>query len=114
MNARRTVLLYFLANTLALLGLSGCKKTEASTPESVSEASSSAAPAKKPVTLLNVSYDPTRELYTEYNSLFAKHWKEKTGQELTIKHSQGGAGQQAPAVIHRLEAHRGTPALADD
>jgi len=114
MNARRTVLLYFLANTLALLGLSGCKKTEASTPESVSETSSSAAPPKKPVTLLNVSYDPTRELYTEYNSLFAKHWKEKTGQEVTIKQSHGGAGKQARAVIDGLEADVVTLALAYD
>ena len=41
--------------------------------------------ADKPITLLNVSYDPTRELYLDYNAVFAKHWKEKTGQDVTIK-----------------------------
>lgn len=43
--------------------------------------------------LLNVSYDPTREFYEEYNDLFTKHWKEKTGQEIVIKQSHGGAGK---------------------
>src|SRR5262245_9496005 len=46
------------------------------------------------VTLLNVSYDPTRELYTEFNQQFAAHWKQKTGQDVTIEKSHGGAGKQ--------------------
>lgn len=64
--------------------------------------------------LLNVSYDPTRELYQDFNPLFAKHWKEKTGQDLTIKQSHGGAGKQARAVIDGLEADVVTLALAYD
>lgn len=66
------------------------------------------------VELLNVSYDPTRELYTEYNAAFAKSWKAKTGQELTVKQSHGGSGKQARAVIDGLEADVVTLALAYD
>lgn len=73
-----------------------------------------AAFAQKPVTLLNVSYDPTREFYEEYNSLFANHWKEKTGQTVTVNQSHGGAGKQARAVIDGLEADVVTLALAYD
>ena len=51
--------------------------------------------AKPPVTLLNVSYDSTRELYVEYNAAFAKHWKVTAGQDVTIKQSHGGSGKQA-------------------
>ena len=66
------------------------------------------------VTLLNVSYDPTRELYQEFNAAFAKHWKEKTGDDVTIKQSHGGSGKQARAVIDGLEADVVTLALAGD
>ena len=62
-------------------------------------AAASATPATAETTLLNVSYDPTRELYVEYNAAFAKHWKEKTGETVTIKQSHGGAAKQARAVI---------------
>jgi sulfate/thiosulfate transport system substrate-binding protein len=65
-------------------------------------------------TLLNVSYDPTRELYQEFNAAFARHWKAKTGQEVTIKQSHGGAAKQARAVIDGLEADVVTLALAYD
>ncbi len=75
---------------------------------------SSGAKAADPVTLLNVSYDPTRELYEAYNPLFAKHWKEKTGQDLTIKQSHGGSGKQARGVIDGLPADVVTLALAYD
>ena len=51
--------------------------------------------------LLNVSYDPTRELYQEYNLRFAEHWKQTTGQVIAIKSSHGGSGKQARAVIDR-------------
>ena len=54
------------------------------------------------VTLLNVSYDPTRELYVEFNQAFAKHWKAKTGQDVTIKQSHGGSGKQARSIIDGL------------
>jgi sulfate/thiosulfate-binding protein len=66
------------------------------------------------VTLLNVSYDPTRELYVEYNQAFAKHWKAKTGQDVTIKQSHGGSGKQARSIIDGLDADVATLALAGD
>lgn len=70
--------------------------------------------AAKDHTLLNVSYDPTRELYVEYNNVFAKYWKDKTGDNVTIDQSHGGAGKQARAVIDGLEADVVTLALAYD
>jgi sulfate/thiosulfate-binding protein len=66
------------------------------------------------VTLLNVSYDPTRELYEEYNAAFAKHWKAKTGQDVKINQSHGGSGRQARSVIDGLAADVVTLALAAD
>ncbi len=66
------------------------------------------------ITLLNVSYDPTRELYQDYNTAFAKHWKDQTGQAISIKQSHGGSGKQARAVIDGLEADVVTLALAYD
>jgi sulfate/thiosulfate transport system substrate-binding protein len=71
-------------------------------------------PAPKPVTLLNVSYDPTRELYEDFNQQFAAYWKNKTGQEVTIRQSHGGSGKQARSVIDGLEADVVTLALAYD
>jgi sulfate transport system substrate-binding protein len=65
-------------------------------------------------TILNVSYDPTRELYQEFNAAFAEHWKQQTGVDVTIQQSHGGAGKQARAVIDGLEAHVMTLALAYD
>jgi sulfate/thiosulfate transport system substrate-binding protein len=65
-------------------------------------------------TLLNVSYDPTRELYQDFNAAFIKYWKGKTGQTVTIKQSHGGSGGQARAVIDGLEADVVTLALAYD
>ncbi|MDZ4099040.1 MAG: sulfate ABC transporter substrate-binding protein [Methylophilaceae bacterium] len=66
------------------------------------------------ISLLNVSYDPTRELYTDFNKAFAAHWKTKTGDNVTIKQSHGGAGKQARAVIDGLQADVVTLALAYD
>lgn len=65
-------------------------------------------------TLLNVSYDPTRELYQDYNGAFAKFWKAKTGQDVTIQQSHGGSGAQARSVIDGLQADVVTLALAYD
>ena len=67
-----------------------------------------------PVTLLNVSYDPTRELYQDYNSAFAKYWKGKTGQTVNVQQSHGGSSKQARAVIDGLGADVVTLALAYD
>lgn len=70
--------------------------------------------AAGPLTILNVSFDPTRELYDDYNAAFAKYWKKKTGQTLTIQQSNGGSGKQARAVIDGLQADVVTLALAYD
>jgi sulfate transport system substrate-binding protein len=73
-----------------------------------------ASQAQAPLTLLNVSYDPTRELYLEFNAAFAKHWKATSGQDVTIKQSHGGSGKQARSVIDGLDADVVTLALAGD
>ena len=72
------------------------------------------APRAEAQELLNVSYDPTRELYEAYNAAFAKHWKEKAGQAVTVKQSHGGSSKQGRAVIDGLEADVVTLALAYD
>src|SRR5690606_21529327 len=92
-----------LVCALALAAL-GCSSSEG--PSGEGSASS--------ITLLNVSYDPTRALYKEINPLFAAAWKEKTGQSIRVEMSHGGAGKQARAVIDGLEADVLTLALAYD
>ncbi len=69
---------------------------------------------KNSVELLNVSYDPTRELYESYNKAFAKYWKGKTGQDVTIKQSHGGSGKQGRSIIEGQQADVATLALAYD
>ena len=73
-----------------------------------------AAASAKTIELLNVSYDPTRELYVDFNKAFAAHWKAKTGDTLSIKQSHGGSGKQARSVIDGLDADVVTLALAYD
>jgi sulfate transport system substrate-binding protein len=74
-----------------------------------------ASPARAAqVTLLNVSYDPTRELYEQYNGAFAAYWKAQTGDTVTVRQSHGGSGKQARSVIDGLEADVVTLALAGD
>jgi sulfate transport system substrate-binding protein len=70
--------------------------------------------AAEAVTLLNVSYDPTREFYQDFNQAFVKDWQKKTGQQVTVKQSHGGSGKQARSVIDGLEADVVTLALAYD
>ncbi len=65
---------------------------------------SAGASAQQRVTLMNASYDPTRELYQDYNAAFARYWKTKTGQDVIVKQSHGGSGKQARAVIDGLPA----------
>ena len=72
------------------------------------------ASAQQRVTLLNASYDPTRELYQDYNAAFARYWKTKTGQDVIVKQSHGGSGKQARAVIDGLPADVVTLGLAYD
>jgi sulfate/thiosulfate-binding protein len=99
-----------LASFFVLLG---CSKSNASSAPAGSGSSAADAPAE--VSLLNVSYDPTREFYSEYNKLFAEHWKKKSnGQVVTVKQSHGGGGKQARAVIDGLEADVVTLALSYD
>jgi sulfate transport system substrate-binding protein len=81
---------------------------------SVGVAATLAAQAPKPVTLLNASYDPTREFYQDYNGAFARYWKGKAGQDVTVRQSHGGSGKQARSVIDGLEADVVTLALAYD
>lgn len=76
--------------------------------------SATSTPRKKDVEILNVSYDPTRELYAEYNKAFAKHWLKRKNQKVTIKQSHGGSGKQARSVIEGLRADVVTLALAQD
>ena len=73
-----------------------------------------AAPARGDVMLLNVSYDPTRELYQEFNAAFAKHWAVTNKEKVEIRQSHGGSGKQARSVIDGLEADVVTLALAND
>ncbi len=70
--------------------------------------------AAGPVKLLNVSYDPTRELYQDFNTSFAKYWKAKTGVDVTVNQSHGGSGSQSRAVIDGLQADVVTLGLAYD
>jgi sulfate/thiosulfate-binding protein len=72
------------------------------------------AQAAEQLTILNVSFDPTRELYNDYNAAFAKYWKAKSGQTVTVQQSNGGSGKQARAVIDGLQADVVTLALAYD
>ena len=81
---------------------------------SISVASALPAQAADAVTLLNVSYDPTRELYQDFNKAFADYWLKKTGQSVTIQQSHGGSGKQARSVVDGLEADVVTLALAYD
>jgi len=88
---------------LGMLLLAGCGSGDESSPGS-----------RHSVTLLNASYDPTRELYRDFNEDFAREWESRTGQKVTIKQSHGGSGSQARAVIDGLQADVVTLALAYD
>src|SRR6476660_318129 len=73
-----------------------------------------AGPVFADATMLNVSYDPTREFYQAFNAAFAKHWLATTGEKVTVKQSHGGSGKQGRAVIDGLDADVVTLALASD
>ena len=93
-----------LATAALTLGLTGCGK----------KADKTTAGGGQRIELLNVSYDPTREFYSEFNQAFAAHWFEKTGDRVIVRQSHGGSGRQARAVIDGLEADVVTLALAAD
>ena len=97
-----------------LLALGGCGTKVAEQQEGAPQGGSASAARKPAQKLLNVSYDPTRELYTDINAAFAKQWQAQTGGTVTIEQSHGGSGKQARAVIDGLEADVVTLALAYD
>ena len=99
------LLLGFVILGLALIALSGCASRS-------SDADSGAGAS--PSELINVSYDPTRELYAAYNALFESHWKEITGNAIEVTQSHGGSGKQALEVANGLEADVVTLALEGD
>lgn len=105
------------ASVTAAAALTACGGSAASSttaaPASGSAAAASAA-SLEPVELINVSYDPTRELYAQYNEVFSKYWLDKTGQQVTITQSHGGSGKQALEVANGLEADVVTLALEGD
>lgn len=103
---------FALSAVLAVSALAGCG-SDTNTDSSAS-ADGDSAPAAESVTLTNVSYDPTRELYAQYNEVFAAYWKEKTGQDVEITQSHGGSGSQALEVANGLEADVVTLALEYD
>jgi len=107
--ARRTLALLALS-----LGLGNCNKPSNAAPSKATGAASPKEPDAEPVTLLNVSYDPTRELYTAFNAHFAKKWEAEHHQKVTVNQSHGGGGKQARAVIDGLEADVVTLAVAYD
>lgn len=117
---KKSILLFSL---IFLFLAAGCSsKTEntantantANTSNAAEKTEDKAEPVKEEIELLNVSYDPTRELYDEFNKSFAAHWEQQTGQKVTIKQSHGGSGKQSRSVIDGLEADVVTLALAYD
>lgn len=105
---RKNITAITLAAVLALAGLTGC----GSESKEANEAKESSSSDKVEIT--NVSYDPTRELYEQYNKIFAEHWKEEKGQDVEITQSHGGSGKQALEVANGLEADVVTLALEYD
>ncbi|MDD6395204.1 MAG: sulfate ABC transporter substrate-binding protein [Firmicutes bacterium] len=100
---KKKLISILLAAALTLTAFTGCGGNN-----------DSGSDKSKKVTITNVSYDPTRELYEAYNKIFAEHWKEKTGQEVEITQSHGGSGKQALEVANGLEADVVTLALEGD
>lgn len=115
-QVRSAFIILALALVLAACGQGGNAPANATNEPAATNNTSNAATdePKPPVELLNVSYDPTRELYVDFNEAFSKHWKEETGQEVTIKQSHGGSGKQGRAVIDGLKADVVTLALGYD
>ncbi len=98
---------------ILVIGAVGCSSQSAKN-EGGTHSTNNEDKKPKAIELLNVSYDPTREFYEEFNQSFAKQWEEETGQKVTIKQSHGGSGKQSRSVIDGLEADIVTLALAYD
>ncbi len=112
LNAIRALASIVLSTTL--VAVAGCGASSASSENATQTTSGKGDAAKPPVQLLNVSYDPTRELYLAVNKAFVAQWKERTGQTVTIEQSHGGSGKQARAVIDGLKGDVVTLALSYD
>lgn len=97
---------WWLMLVVAIFATAGCGGS--------GDSGESSAESSKSVSLLNVSYDPTREFYTEFNQQFAAHWQRETGETVTVEQSHGGAGKQARAVMDGLEADVLTLAIGYD
>ena len=100
--------------SLVMVILCGLLMTVGCNSKQSSSANASSGGSDDGLTLLNVSYDPTREFYTEFNAEFTQHWQQKAGQKVSIEQSHGGAGKQARAVIDGLKADVVTLALSYD
>ncbi len=99
---------------IVLSAILGCEADANRGLENAASSSGAQISSAKPVTILNVSYDPTREFYAEYNALFATHWAAQKNQQVTVEQSHGGAGKQARAVMDGLEADVLTLAIGYD
>ncbi|WP_213586016.1 sulfate ABC transporter substrate-binding protein [Paenibacillus sp. J2TS4] len=99
---------------IALWTLAACSGEQQKLSGEHAVNSGSGTGAKAPIELLNVSYDPTRELYDQFNQAFKEHWEKETGQTVTIRQSHGGSGKQGRSVIDGLKADVVTLALAYD
>jgi sulfate transport system substrate-binding protein len=109
-TTRRTV--PAIIESMAVLALVACSGGENAASRDGGRSSSAGEPES--VTIMNVSYDPTRELYSDFNTAFAQHWQQLNGQRVEVQMSHGGSGSQARAVIEGLEADVVTLALAYD
>jgi len=107
---KTVVLLFVLFSSVGLLA----SFSESSTENNAVSNAEKPAVTEKSVSITNVSYDPTRELYEQYNKLFAEYWKKETGQDVTITQSHGGSGKQARSVLEGNEADVVTLALEGD
>ena len=107
-NMRKKLLPLLTVAALTIGSLTGCGST------STGAANTQSGSAEGSVEITNVSYDPTRELYEEYNKIFQTHWKEKSGQDVNIVQSHGGSGKQALEVANGLQADVVTLALEGD
>ncbi|BBI35080.1 sulfate ABC transporter substrate-binding protein [Cohnella abietis] len=113
-NLRVILIMTLLVAVLSACGSKSNSNNESSSNSGASPSANESGKVPDPIELLNVSYDPTRELYEEFNKSFALYWKEKTGGKITIKQSHGGSGKQARSVIDGLPADVVTLALGYD
>ena len=109
---KKRLLSFGIAATLIVGALTGCSSSK--NTAAGNDAASAGAPKTEKVSLVNVSYDPTRELYEAYNKIFAEHWKAEKGQDVEVTQSHGGSGKQALEVANGLEADVVTLALEYD